>query len=57
MSIAPTRKVNAGGITASLAVVIVWAAKEFARVEVPAEIAVAMTGILAYIVQYIVRDK
>ena len=53
----PSRKVNAGGITASLAVVIVWAAKEFARVEVPAEIAVAMTGILAYIVQYMVRDK
>ena len=53
----PTRKVNAGGVTASLAVVIAWSAKEFWRVEVPTEIGIAMAGILTYIIQYLVPDK
>lgn len=57
MSMTPTRKVNAGGVTASVAVVIAWAAKEFWRVEVPTEIGIAMAGILSYIVAYMVPDK
>ena len=53
----PTNKVNAGGITASLAVVVAWAAKEFWRIEVPTEIGIAMAGILTYIIQYLVPDR
>ena len=53
----PTRKVNAGGITASLAVVIAWSAKEFWQVEVPTEIGIAFAGILTYVIQYLVPDK
>ena len=53
----PTNKVNAGGITASIAVVIAWSAKEFWRIEVPTEIGIAMAGILTYIIQYLVPDR
>ena len=53
----PTRKVNAGGVTASIAVVIAWAAKEFWRIEVPTEIGIAIAGIFTYVIQYVVPDK
>ena len=53
----PTNKVNAGGITASIAVVIAWAAKEFWRIEVPTEIGIAIAGIFTYVIQYVVPDK
>jgi len=57
MSMTPTNKVNAGGVTASIAVVIAWAAKEFWRVEVPTEIGIAMAGVLSYIVSWLVPDR
>ena len=57
MSLAPTNKVNAGGITGAIAVVTAWAAKEFWRIEVPTEIGIAAASILTYVVQYMVRDR
>ena len=57
MSMTPTNKVSAGGVTASIAVVIAWAAKEFWRVEVPTEIGIAMAGVLSFVVSWLVPDK
>lgn len=57
MNMIPTRKVNTGGITASLAVVVAWASNEFYHVEVPTEIGIAITGVLTYVFQYLVSDK
>jgi len=57
MSMTPTNKVSAGGITASLAVVIAWAAKEFWRVEVPTEIGIALAGVLSFVVSWLVPDR
>ena len=57
MSMTPTNKVSAGGITASLAVVIAWAAKEFWRVEVPTEIGIALAGVLSFVVSWFVPDR
>ena len=37
----PTNKVAAGVFAGSLVAVLVWAAREFAKVQVPAEIAMA----------------
>ena len=54
---APTRKVNAGGFTTSVAVVVAWSAKEFWRIEIPTEVGIAISGILVYVVQYLVPDK
>ena len=53
----PTNKVNAGGITATLAVVIAWAGQEFWQVTVPTEIGIAIAGILTYVIQYMVPDR
>ena len=57
MNMTPTNKVSAGGITASLAVVIAWAAKEFWRVEVPTEIGIALAGVLSFVVSWFVPDR
>ena len=52
----PTKTAGAGGITWSAAIVITWAAKEFWRVEVPTEIAMAATAVIAYVIQLLVKD-
>ena len=52
-----SRKVVVGGLTAQVAAIAAWAAKEFWRVEIPAEIAMAMAGVLITVVQYFVPDK
>ena len=57
MSMKPTNKVNAGGVTASIAVVVAWAAKEFWRVEVPTEIGIAIAGIFSYAISWLVPDR
>jgi hypothetical protein len=53
----PTRKVALGGLAGAVATVIVWASKAFGGVEVPAEIAVALTAIFTFALQYFVADK
>lgn len=53
---APTRKVAIGGMAGALATIIVWASSAFGGVEVPAEIAVALTAIFTFIIQYLVPD-
>ena len=52
----PTNKVAAGVFAGSLVAVLVWAAREFAKVQVPAEIAMACSTAITFVVQYLVTD-
>jgi hypothetical protein len=56
-SAAPTRKVAIGGAAGAIATIAVWASKSFGGVEVPAEIAVALTALITFGLQYVVPDK
>lgn len=56
-SSAPSRKVALGGMAGALATILVWVSKAFGDVEVPAEIAVALSAVFTFILQYIVPDK
>jgi hypothetical protein len=53
----PTRKVAIGGAAGAVATIVVWASKAFGDVEVPAEIAVALTALITFGLQYMVPDK
>jgi hypothetical protein len=54
---APTRKVAIGGAAGALATIICWASSAFGGVEIPAEIAVAITALVTFGLQYFVADK
>lgn len=48
----PTTKTNAGGIASLIVLVVVWAVKQWGHVDVPAEVGVALTGIIGYAASY-----
>lgn len=52
----PTNKVGAGVLAGAIAAILVWAARQFGKVEVPAEIAMAGTTVITFIVQQYVHD-
>lgn len=52
----PTRKVLVGVAAGSLMTIVAWAAKEFAGVVIPAEVALAASTVLVFIVQYAVPN-
>lgn len=55
----PTRKVTAGGVAGAISAIIVWMLNAYFLIEkpIPAEIAVAITTVLTFAVQYVVPDK
>lgn len=53
----PTRKVVAGGAAGALATIICWAASAFGGVEIPAEVAVAITALVTFALQYAIQDR
>lgn len=53
----PTRKVAVGGAAGALATIICWASSAFGGVEIPAEIAVAITALVTFALQYVVPEK
>ena len=53
----PSRKVAIGGAAGALATIICWASSAFGGVEIPAEIAVAITALVTFGLQYLVPDK
>jgi hypothetical protein len=53
----PSRKVAVGGAAGALATIICWASAAFGGVEIPAEIAVAITALFTFALQYAVPDK
>ena len=52
----PNRKPVAGIIASSLVAFGVWAAKAFGQVDVPADIAAGMAGVIAFVVAYLVPE-
>jgi putative flippase GtrA len=54
----PTRKVSGGiVIGAPASVIIAWALREFAGVEMPPEVAAAVGALISIIIAYLVPDK
>lgn len=52
-SSAPTQKLVAAAIAGAVTVIAVWAAKQFAKVDIPGEVASAFTTIVSLVVGYI----
>ena len=52
----PTRKVTAGALAGALSVLVVWAVKQIAGTEIPAEVASALTTILSLGTSYVVNE-
>lgn len=55
----PDRKVTAGALAGSLSAILVWTLNTYVTVErpIPAEIAVAVTTVLTFMVSYFVPNK
>lgn len=53
---APSRKVTIGLAAGSLMTLIAWASKQYAGVEIPAEVALAGATFINFILQYFVSD-
>lgn len=49
----PTQKVTAVGVTGAISIVLVWALHQFAHLDMPAEVASAVTTILAFLAGYL----
>lgn len=48
----PVRKVATGTATGGIVTVLVWALKTYAAVDIPAEVAAALTTVLSFVVGY-----
>lgn len=53
---APSRKVNIGLAAGAAMTILAWASKAFAGVEIPAEVALAGSTILVFILQYMISN-
>lgn len=57
VSSAPTNKVAAAGIGGSVSAVLIWAVTQLFTVDIPPEIAAAITAIISFASGYLVREK
>jgi hypothetical protein len=48
----PTQKVATGALAGAVSVILVWALRQFAGLELPAEVASACTMVLSFAVSY-----
>ena len=53
-SAAPTRKVTAGGLAGALTVILIWVLSAGFKVNIPPEVASAITVVFSFIVSYFV---
>ena len=51
------RKVMIGGLVSGIVTVLCWAVGTFSGQQIPAEVAVALNGILTFIAQYLVPNQ
>lgn len=56
MNMKPTNKVTAGALAGAIVGIATWAADAFAGVKVPAEVAVSMSVVVTFAVQWFVPD-
>ena len=54
---APNRKVTVGGLAGAVSIIVVWAVRTFGEVEVPPEIASAVTVVLTFVAAYLVSES
>lgn len=52
----PMRKVGVGFAVGSTVAILVWSAKSFYHVEIPADIALAFNTVLTFVAQYLVPN-
>src|SRR5262249_17428466 len=52
-NVLPTQKVAAGALAGALSIILVWVARQFAHVEIPAEVASPFTTVLTFGVSYL----
>ena len=52
----PSRKITAGALAGAIAGLIVWAIDAFTGIKIPAEQAIGLSTILAFVVSYYVKD-
>ena len=52
----PTAKVAAGGIAGSITVVLLYLVRAIFNVDVPGEVAAAMTAIISFAASYLVKE-
>lgn len=53
----PNRKIAAAGIGVPISVVLAWAVQTFAGVEIPAEVATAIGGLISTFLGYMVPES
>lgn len=53
---APNRKVNVGLLAGAVMTVLAWISKTYANIEIPAEVALAGSTIIVFILQYMVPE-
>jgi hypothetical protein len=52
----PSRKVTVGLVAGSVMTILAWASKQYAGVEIPAEVALAGATVINFILQYFVPN-
>lgn len=52
----PNRKPTAGIIAAAVTAGAVWAAKAFGGVDMPADVAAGLTGVVSFVVSYLIPE-
>ncbi len=53
---APSRKVTVALVSGSLMTIFAWASKQYAGVEIPADVALAGATVINFLLQYFVAD-
>jgi len=52
----PTRKVAVGAFAGFVVVIAAWASRTYAKVEIPAEVGMAIQGVITFALQWWVPD-
>lgn len=52
----PSRKVTVGLVAGSVMTILAWCSKQYAGVEIPAEVALAGATVINFVLQYFVSD-
>lgn len=53
----PNKKVGSAALAGGLSIILVWMIKEFAQVNIPAEVASGITTVLSFVTGYVVTDS
>lgn len=53
----PSRKVTVGLVSGSTMTILAWCSKQFAGVDIPAEVAIGGATVINFILQYLIPDS